>query len=283
MATNRGALSAVEAANRYAVARGLMPDERMALVRKTEATLEWLKGLRRAAEIARRHARDQVQRHTAVRELTQATAAWHREYGPLEFRLRPGHMTTAEGFPLPQDADPDLGGYTLYPLFRDGIVRLVIHEGVRPDDMDAILDVIAARGRFDGDDAFTRLWLTRGPHIAIEVEPTLWADIAVSLAAQGDDDLAVTAFLATLAAAGPFFSTSDARSAFTADRLDALADQGVDVAAARRMLLEPDGDALLPAITPAGAATLRALLAQEGDLHARIVAAQGRHAPGGTP
>ena len=274
---SRDSRAVSEFAYEYATKHQLTAEQTEGLSRRTNALVDWLKQFRRTLGHIARYAIDHPQRRAALDELVRATSSYTSHFGPIEIRFRPGHSESAEGFPLPHAVEADLIAYTFYPMFRDGVARLLIAPGAGPDELDQLLQIANSRGRRDGDDVFTWIWRLRSPSIRIEAEPTLNAEVASALTSHGVEDPALQAFMATLDSADPFFSSADARPLFTTDTLDGLADQGIYAERAMRLLTTPEGAAEAPALDAGGAAALRSLLAHPGDREARIEAIRGRH------
>lgn len=282
MATlSRDNRAAAEFAHAYATRVGLDRGQHDLLVAKTEALVDWLKRFRRTLSFAMRYPVEHPQRQAVVDDLLRDTQTFIHRYGPLVLRFAPDHSETDEGFHMPAAADSEFGTYTFYPMFRDGIASLRLVPGAGTAELNLLLDVIAARGRRDGDDTYTWIWRARPPSLELEMEPSLTADVATALAAHQSEDPALEAFLSTLVAADPFYSASDPRTTFSADTLDGLAQQGIDPDRARRMLLDPNAAGEAPEVDAAAAASLRTLYGHGGDREARVAAIRTTHGGGG--
>lgn len=279
-ALSRDNRAAVEFAQENASTRGLDPIQRDMLAAKTEAIVDWLKRFRRTLSFAARYPHEHVQRQAAIEDLLRDTVQYIGRFGDLEIRLYADHSSTAEGFRLPAAAEGEFGEFTFYPLFRDGITGFTIHQGVGPAELNLLLDVVASSGEREGDDAYTWLWRHDPPGLSVELAPSMTASIATALAVHGTDDPPLQAFLATLEAADPFYSSSDGRTTFSAETLEALRAQGVDPERARRLLLDPSAGDELPSVGVDAAARVRALYVHERDRSARLEALARAHGGG---
>lgn len=192
-----------EQVDSYVRQRGLSAAEAAVLRQKLAALLDWVKLFRRAAATARRHDATHPNRRRAADEVVRVTRNHVRTFGALTLRIGPGDAFSDEGLALPHVLDSDLEGYTFFALFRDGIIGFSIKPGFEPAEVEALLEVVAANGRREGDDAVTWLWAGRHRHLRLEVEPSLSPRVAATLRARNPDDLATGAYMSAFLAATP--------------------------------------------------------------------------------
>jgi hypothetical protein len=209
--------------------------ERDQLRRKLASLLDWLKLFRRALGAVRRYDANHPGWRQACDELLARTRAHLRAFGALTLRLGPGDSYSDEGIALPQVLDGEGEGHTFFCLFRDGIVALHLKPGVQPGELEALLAVVAANGRRDGDDAVTWLWSGRHRHLRLEIEPAMGPRLAATLHAADPSDLALGAYLAPLRAASADAPLDD-EPRIERNQLAALTGLGVDPTTAERLL-----------------------------------------------
>lgn len=187
----------------YVTEHNLERPQAARLLNRTIQTLEWLKSFRRMMGYVRRYGMQHPTAQQQLMVLYDTTRKHLREFGPLTLKFGPGESTTAEGFTLPHAQGTDLESYTFFCLFRDGVSSLTLKPGLLAGELGALLEVVAARGRREGDDAMTWLWSGRHEHIRMELEPTISPRVAAAMLARDDDDPLIEAFMTTLHAAGP--------------------------------------------------------------------------------
>jgi len=187
----------------YAEAHDLTREQAARLQDRTSATMEWLKSFRRCMGYVRRYGMKHPTAQQQLMVLYDRTRKMLRAFGPLTLHFGPGESQTTEGFELPHAQGTDLESYTFFCLFRDGISSMTLKPGLLAGELGSLLEIVAARGRRDGDDAMTWLWAGRHEHIRIELEPTISPRVAAAMLARDDDDPLIEAFMMTLNAADP--------------------------------------------------------------------------------
>jgi hypothetical protein len=181
----------------------LNAEQAVRLGERTSRAIDWIKSFRRAMGYVRRYG---VQHRTARQRIAvtyHETRNLLGEFGAFTLNFGPAETSTADGFVLPPADGTDLESYTFFCLFRDGITSLTLQPGLLAVELESLLEVVAARGRREGDDAVTWLWSGRHPHVRLELEPTISPRVAAAMLARDDDDPMIEAFVRTLEAASP--------------------------------------------------------------------------------
>lgn len=239
------------------------------LAERTESVVAWVRRFRRTVGFASRYPEGHAQRTAVLGDLDGDTRDHVERWGTLELRLLPGRCETVEGFPIPAAAETDGAGYTLFPLHRDGVARLVLGPGAGTREIETLLRAIAATPAAEPVDAFLCLWRAQSPSLRVEASATITAEAAGALSSADPSDPAANAFVATLTAAAPFYTSGDLRPMFTTATLDGLVGHGIQPKESIRMLTTPEGAATVPSVDPEQAASLRLLFDHTGDRDAR--------------
>lgn len=200
---SRDARELTDAVDRWLAAHPQLAEEADRLRRKVTSLHDWVKLFRRKLSATRRHDANHPVARAAADELLNRTRLHLRTFGALTLRIGPADTTSEEGIPLPQLLDGEHEGHTFYCLFRDGICTLQFKPGIEQGELDALLEVVAANGRRDGDDAVTWLWSGRHRHIRIEVESSIGPRLAAMLFARSAQDVSLAGYVGALRAALP--------------------------------------------------------------------------------
>ncbi len=247
----------------YARANDLDAEAAQLLTVKTNDVQSWVKAFRRALGYAERYPVGHPSRVRAIEAILETTQRYVASYGTLQLEFHAEGPRTLEGYLLPRATEADQDDNLFYPLFRDGVSNVTFRAGVGHFELDTLMEIIANRGRRDGDDAMTWLWSVRFRCIFFEAETSLTPDVVGALFGSERNDLAVGAFIDALEAAGPFSYGSDSRTTFTGEHLAILGDQGLDVESAEGMLTGDDNP--YEKIVPISDATREAVRTAYGD------------------
>lgn len=274
---SRDGRAAAAFATEYARTEQLAPEAAEALTRSTSSLLEWVKAFRRTLAVAKKYPVNHPHREDSRSRLAQATAIHLDAHADIELHFWPDHTRTREGFRIPAATEHELDPYTFFAFYRDGIASIRLRRGVGRRELDVIVNIIAAGGRQQGDDAYLWLWRERFEFVDVRVEPKLNAHLAIALAVRGSMSVSADAFLAAFYAASPFHVSGDARQAFTTDSFASLVQQGLDPARATQMLSSPKPESLLPPVRQEDVETARNLLTKTAERQARIAALRNQH------
>lgn len=280
MSRPRDTRTTIDAATRYAIEHALNVNDRAALLARVGAMAEWVLQLRAVVSAARRASASSMGQRPSMRELRDTAAACARTHGPMVIRLMPGQCATAEGIPLPGSAELDADIDLFAALHDAGVDTITLNERVSLATVQTLVDVLAEPPGVHREDPYIRVWLARGPGLALGHTSCISPASLAMRAALFGREIGIHAALSAFEAAAPDAAPRDPRTHFTANTLVALAPHGVDPDAAREVLLAEDGGAL-PRASTAGAAAIRTLAEQDGDIETRVSAARSRHLRGG--
>jgi len=218
-----------EFAYAWARAQDLSTAAEKRLVSRLHQLGDWMRTLRRTLGIVRQYGPSHPSAARSSQECFDSTSQFLRTHGPVSVTLGPLEMTSEEGFPLIAASEVDT--HPLYALFRDGIVRLSLRLGLERSEFDALMSVLAAGGRRDGDDAVTWLWTGRHRHLRLEIEPSVSPKLARTLLSRAPDDPSLSHYLSTLLTLTP-------DEEMCVERKDApsLRGQGIDPVKVERLL-----------------------------------------------
>jgi hypothetical protein len=175
---------------------------RQTLLDRLHLLMAWYKTLRKAIHVAGKAQPDSAvfqQQGDAVLEATTSVLSRH---GVFTLVLTADEIRTPEGFCLPWGIEGD-ELHALFPLVRDGIVGLTLHETIAADTVRGLLILLAAEGRKAGHDALTWLWSMRDPHLHIAVGAWLQARPARALAMLPGSPVAYRAYATVLERVAP--------------------------------------------------------------------------------
>lgn len=271
-----------EFVEQYARANALDADQARLLREKLSELLEWLKLMRRTLGYVQRYRPSHPSRQQSSAVLYDATRKFVQRFGRLALTFGPGETFSEEGFVLPQSLDTGMEGYTFFCLFRDGIVALTLMPGITPEELETLLEVVAANGRRDGDDAMTWLWSGRNPHLRIVVEPSMSPRVVAALLSSHPDDPLLGAYYRVLHSAGPSFREHDAIPEVARRHAELLRAYGLDPDRVERLLSGQGSHAELAPPGEQARAGYRSFFEDDNDRAARIGALRTRHLrPGG--